>query len=119
MNTFAQSAECPSIATIRHTRIIKAEKVSRIGTAWGVISEDFFFNKNDWNLLFTIKLPDASSINQAIDQTQIFLKDVILNQPSTNAVPGGGTICIYAESDDKHSMIATFNPPLHRKSFCQ
>lgn len=105
--TFA--SRCPPISYIRDLQIIKASK----DVYWLIMSQDFEYHKRAWNSYFAIKLSEANTTEQAIEQTQTFLKNINLHEPILKEVPGGGAICIYAEGNEDHSMITADNPPLH------
>jgi hypothetical protein len=96
--------DCPPISTIANVKFIKSQLAfPNDKTLWVMISDSFNYFDNEWNVSYLVRLPNASTPNEALYQGQIYFNTKVVLSNPTHPAPPGYLSCEYAHVDDGYN----------------
>lgn len=111
--TEQEEIDCPTISTIANVKFKKAKLFwPGDNTLWAMISNNFNYHGNEWNVSYVVRLLNAKTPTEALDQGQAYFNNgVVLSNP-TYPAPHGYLSCEYAHADDGYNgYIVQANSP--------
>jgi hypothetical protein len=102
--------ECLPVSTIASAKFVRAVNAPDQPEIWGLITPNFEFNKDMWNIIFVAKMNDVSSAEEALSKGQNMFNSVSLSEPVPGQL-GEYLICDYGSVDNEYAVIAS-KPPI-------
>lgn len=101
---FANS-ECPPVASIQSKPLKQAGRLR--DHQWNLISDSFTYQYRSWNVLFITELPNATDVQQALQQgNDRFHHTVITNRYPYPQNMDGISYCYYTSPTSKDRLAA-------------